>query len=483
VKVLIVDDQAAVRSSLHVLFDLHGLEALTAASPDEALDLVASEDLGAVVQDMNFSHNARSGESGVALFRAMRKLDPELPIVLLTAWGSFEVAVQLVKEGASDYMEKPWDEEKLVRIVRGLLHLRGLQQENMRFRAQGLRMRRALAARYDLCGLIYASAQMQNVVSLATTVACSDVSISITGPNGVGKEKLAEIIQANSRRKDRPFVKVNVGALPDQLLEAELFGAEAGAFTGATKLRIGRFEAADGGTLFLDEIGNLSPPGQAKLLRVLQTGEFERLGSSVTRKADVRIVSATNVDLARAIADGKFREDLLFRLNVIELHVPPIADRPDDILPLADHFLATLPGQDGVAAPSLGEPARDALLQHEWPGNVRELQNRIHRAMLVCAGGVITPEHLGLGAANVPSARLARSNPSGPAPALGPASTDSRTASDSGFTHPDRAVVEEALVRSGGIVSRAAAELGISRQAFYRRMDQAGIVLERRLKG
>jgi DNA-binding NtrC family response regulator len=474
VKVLIVDDQAAVRSSLHVLFDLHGLEALTAASPDEALDLVASEDLGAVVQDMNFSHNARSGESGVALFRAMRKLDPELPIVLLTAWGSFEVAVQLVKEGASDYMEKPWDEEKLVRIVRGLVHLRGLQQENMRFRAQGLRMRRALAARYDLCGLVYASAQMQNVVSLATTVACSDVPISITGPNGVGKEKLAEIIQANSRRKDRAFVKVNVGALPDQLLEAELFGAEAGAFTGATKLRIGRFEAADGGTLFLDEIGNLSPAGQAKLLRVLQTGEFERLGSSVTRRADVRIVSATNVDLASAIAEGKFREDLLFRLNVIELNVPP----------LAEHFLATLPGQEGVSAPSLGERARDALLQHDWSGNVRELQNRIHRAMLVCGGGVITPEHLGLGAANGPSGQPPRSELPGPAPAAGPGSADSRrrTAADSGFTHPDRPVVEEALLRSGGIVSRAAAELGISRQAFYRRMDQAGIVLERRLK-
>jgi DNA-binding NtrC family response regulator len=313
-------------------------------------------------------------------------------------------------------------------------------------------------------------------------VAASDVPILITGANGAGKEKVAEIIQANSRRKDRAFVKVNVGALPDQLLEAELFGAEAGAFTGAAKMRIGRFEAAAGGTLFLDEIGNLSPPGQAKLLRVLQTGEFERLGSSVTRKADVRVVSATNVDLSRAIAAGTFREDLFFRLNVIELHVPQIADRPDDILPLAEHFLATLPGQDGVSVPSLGEPAREALLQHEWPGNVRELQNRIHRAMLVCGGGVITPEHLGLGAENAPSGQPARSELPGSAPAVGPASPDSRTASDSGFIHPDRAVVEDALLRSGGIVSRAAAELGISRQAFYRRMDQAGLVLERRLK-
>jgi len=259
--------------------------------------------------------------------------------------------------------------------------------------------------------------------------------------------------------------------LPEQLLEAELFGAEAGAFTGATKLRIGRFEAAAGGTLFLDEIGNLSPSGQAKLLRVLQTGEFERLGSSVTRKVDVRIVSATNTDLTRAIAEGTFREDLFFRLNVIELQIPSIADRPDDILPLAEHFLATLPREEGAAAPSLGEPARDALLQYEWPGNVRELQNRIHRATLVCAGKTITPDHLGLGAAAV--------QPTRPVSAPRP---DPVRAPPSDHADPDRAVVEDALTRAGGIVSKAAAEMGVSRQALYRRMERVGIVLERRPK-
>ena len=480
-KVLLVDDQPAVRTALEVLFELHGLESLTAASPEEALDLVASEDIGAVVQDMNFTQHDTTGESGVALFRALRQLDADLPIVLLTAWGSFEVAVQLVKEGANDYLAKPWDDEKLVGIVRKLLQLRGLQQENIRFRAQGLRMRRTLAARYDLCGMIYASAQMQSVVSLAVTVAASDVPILITGANGAGKEKLAEIVQANSRRKDRPFVKVNVGALPDQLLEAELFGAEAGAFTGAAKMRIGRFEAAAGGTLFLDEIGNLSPSGQAKLLRVLQSGEFERLGSSTTRKVDVRIVSATNVNLARAIADGTFREDLFFRLNVIELQIPPIADRPDDILPLAEHFLATLAGKDGFTAAGLGEPARDALLQHEWPGNVRELQNRIHRAMLVSAGATITPEHLGLSAGNVAArstgagleALAARST--APSGLSGPLRIPSSDPAD-----PDRAVLEDALLKAGGVVSKAAAEMGISRQALYRRMERVGVVLERR---
>jgi DNA-binding NtrC family response regulator len=482
-KVLIVDDQAAIRESLQVLFELHGLEPLAVATPDEALDLVASEDVGVVVQDMNFTQHATTGESGVALFRALRNLDADLPIVVLTAFGSFETAVQLVKEGASDYLEKPWDEEKLVRIVRKLLQLRGLQQENIRFRAQSARMRRTLAARYDLCGLIYASAQMQNIVSLAATVASSDVPVLITGPNGAGKEKLAEIIQANSRRKDRPFVKVNAGALPDQLLEAELFGAEAGAFTGSTKLRVGRFEAAAGGTLFLDEIGNLSAPGQAKLLRVLQTGEFERLGSSATRKVDVRIVSATNLDLSRAIAGGMFREDLFFRLNVIELHVPQLADRPDDILPLSEHFLATLPRQDAASAPSLSEAARTALLQYEWPGNVRELQNRIQRAMLLCGGNPITPDHLGLGEETVRSRQAARIGaPPSAAEPVGAPPNSSPEAMGAASAHPDRAVIEEALKRAGGIVSKAAIELGISRQAFYRRMDQAGIVFERRLK-
>jgi DNA-binding NtrC family response regulator len=483
VKVLIVDDQAAVRESLQVLFELHDLETLTSASPDEALDLVASEDVGVVVQDMNFTQHDTTGESGVALFHALRSLDADLPIVVLTAWGSFETAVQLVKEGASDYMEKPWDEEKLVRTVQKLLHLRGLQQENIRFRAQGARMRRTLAARYDLCGLIYASAQMQNVVSLAATVAASDVPVLITGANGAGKEKLAEIVQANSRRKDRPFVKVNAGALPDPLLEAELFGAEAGAFTGSTKLRVGRFEAAAGGTLFLDEIGNLSSQGQAKLLRVLQTGEFERLGSSATRKADVRIVSATNVDLSRAIADGTFREDLFFRLNVIELHVPQLADRPDDILPLAEHFLATLPRQDGAPVPTLSDPAREALSQYEWPGNVRELQNRIQRAMLLSGGSPIAREHLGLAEEDARPRQGGRATTRRSPPGAGPAAPDSSPGgTDAAPPNPDRAVIEEALRRSGGIVSKAAVEMGISRQAFYRRMDQAGIVFERRLR-
>jgi DNA-binding NtrC family response regulator len=478
-KVLIVDDQPAVCTALQLLFEVHGLPSLAVSGPGEALEMVATEDVGAVVQDMNFTQENTSGAEGVSLFRAIKKLDPDLPVVLLTAWSSLETAVQLVKEGASDYMAKPWDDEKLVRTVQNLVRLRTLAQENTRIRAQSLRMRRTLAARYDLRGLVYASEQMHNVVSLAVTVAGSDAPILITGPNGSGKEKLAEIIQANSRRKDRPFVKVNAGALPDDLLEAELFGAEAGAYTGSTKTRVGRFEAASGGTLFLDEIGNLSPAGQAKLLRVLQTGEFERLGSSGTRRADVRIVSATNTDLARAIAEGKFREDLFFRLNVIELHIPPISERPDDIMPLVEHFLESLPGQEGAPPPRLRDDARAALLQHEWHGNVRELQNRIHRAKLICTDGAITVEHLGLAAGAPFSARggAPRATPAAGVPSLAATPVPANGSAD-----PERAALEEALLKAGGVVSRAAAEMGLSRQALYRRMERAGIVLERRPK-
>ncbi len=459
-KVLIVDDQRAIRTALEVLFEQYRIPTLVASGPAEVLDLIAREDIGVVIQDMNFSANQTSGAEGVALFRAMRKLDADLPVLLMTAWASIEMVVALVKDGAADYIAKPWDDAKLVADVKKLLHLRALAEENARHRARGRRARQSLAAKADLCGLTYSSEVMHDVVSLAVSVAPSEAAILITGPNGAGKEKLAEIVQANSRRRDKPFIKVNAGALPDDLLEAELFGADAGAFTGATKQRIGRFEAANGGTLFLDEIGTLSMVGQQKLLRVLQTGEFERLGSSSTRKVDVRIISATNVDLSRAIAAGAFREDLYFRLNVIELKVPPLAERPDEIVPLADRFLVGF-AIDGGAPAVLSRSARDALISHDWPGNVRELQNRIQRATLVCRDATIEPEDLGLGGQT-----RGRSDEPSPAP--------------SRELDPERAAIEEALVRAGGIVSKAAADLGMSRQALYRRMERLEITLERR---
>ena len=454
-EVLIVEDQPAVARALAVLFDVHGIPHRVAKTPSDALGEVAAGCVGVVVQDMNFTPGATSGEEGAALFRGIRRIDPAMPVLLMTAWTSLESAVTLVREGASDYFAKPWDDEKLLAAVRTLLRLRAAEAENARLKAARARPREELAKRHRLCGVVYESDSMHRVVSLAVQVAASDVPVLITGPNGVGKEKIAEIVQANSSRRDAPFVRVNAGALPDELLESELFGAEAGAYTGARRLRIGRFEAADGGTLFLDEIGNLSPAGQMKLLRVLQSAEFERLGSSETRRVDVRVLCATNANLRDAIAQGRFREDLYFRLNVIELAVPPLKDRPEDILPIAASILASLPPARSGRPFAFTEDAEAAMREYGWPGNVRELSNRIQRAALVASSERIGAGDLGFDPRDA-------SAPAGPLPA------------------GQKAAFEELLRRHGGSVSRAAQELGLSRQALYRRMERLGIVLERR---
>lgn len=469
-KVLVVDDSAAVRTALEVLFDLHGLETLVARNPEEALDLVSREDVGVVVQDMNFERDTTSGAEGAELMRAIRRLDPDVPILLMTAFTSLEMAVSLIKEGASDYIAKPWNDDKLAATVKNLLRLRQLAQDHVRVAARTARARRELAAKYDLRGLVFASPEMHDVVSLAVRVAAADVPVLVTGANGAGKERIAEIVQANSRRRDKPFVKVNAGGLPDQLLEAELFGAEAGAFTGATKTRIGRFEEASGGTLFLDEIGNLSPAGQMKLLRVLQTGEFQRLGSNTTRKADVRLLSATNADLPRMIGEGTFREDLLFRINVIELRIPPLRDRPEDAVLVAEHLL-----EAEKAGKRLSAEARRVVQEHDWPGNVRELENRIRRATLVATGDEITPEALDLASTQLATSGGARQ--SAPQRAAEPRRPDVSPEASA-----EREEVERALASAQGVVSRAAAMLGLSRQALYRKMDRLGVEVERRVK-
>ena len=462
-EVLIVDDQPAVRTALQVLFEIHGFETRIADGPEAALRAVRRGPIGVVVQDMNFTEDTTSGEEGVRLFRDIKAIDPDVPVLLMTAWTHLAMAVQLVKEGASDYIAKPWDDAKLIESVRSLIRMREneLAASGM---APGISARDAVAQRHDLCGLIYASDRMHEVVTLALRVAAADVPILITGPNGAGKEKLAEIIQANSRRRHKPFVRVNSGALPETLVESELFGAEAGAYTGATKRRVGRFEAADGGTIFLDEIGNLPLSGQMKLLRVVQTGEFERVGSSVTQKVDVRVISATNTNLPAAIAGGQFREDLYFRLNVIELQAPPLRERPEDILPLAQRFLADFTeSEPGSAQPTLDPEAQRALLGHSWPGNIRELCNCMQRAALLCLDDRIRARDLALPQASAGS----------PAPAV---------RAQVGPADPERQRIEDALDRANGVVSKAAAELGLSRQAFYRRLERHGLTLERRAR-
>ncbi len=459
--VLIIDDQPAVIQALGLLLDLHGIAHLAATDPAEAISLAKSRRLGAVVQDMNFAPQETSGDEGIALFHRLREHQPGLPILLMTAWGSIETAVELVKDGATDYIEKPWNDEKLVGTLKSLIRLRALEIENSQLRSELRHSRDELAQRFDLRGLVYASEEMHRAVQLAVNVADSDAPVLITGANGSGKERLAEIIQANSPRASAPFIRLNVGAIPEELMESELFGAEPGAYTGVRKLREGRFEAADGGTLFLDEIDALSLAGQVKLLRVLQSGEFQRLGSSRTRTADVRVLSATNADLPTAIEAGRFRQDLYFRLNVVELELPRLADRRDDILPLARHFLRRFsdePESEDRAAKLTG-PAESALTGYAWPGNVRELENRIRRATLVAESREISPEHLDLGG-ELPPAVLEMSDEDG----------------------RERREVIEALSGARGIVARAAETLAISRQALYRKMARLGVELERRPK-
>ncbi len=436
--VLVIDDSEAVRTALDVLLSMHGARVLGADSAAAGIDLLARESVDLVVQDMNFRREATSGEEGVTLFRQIRAQYPDLPVILLTAWTHLETAVELVKAGASDYVAKPWDNARLLTTVRNLLDLHTARAENRAIHRRRAAARAELASRFALNGLIYESEAMHALASTAVRIAHADVPVLISGPNGAGKEIISDIVQANSAVKSGPYVKVNLGALPDTLMEAELFGTEAGAFTGA-KARTGRFEAADGGTIFLDELGNLSALGQAKLLRVLQTGEFERLGSNTTRRTRARVIAATNANLSQLIRDGRFREDLFYRLNVIELEVPALAARQEDIVPLARHFLE--PGF------TLSQDALRALSRYHWPGNVRELRNAIHRACLLTVDNVLTAKSLAL--------------PVAAEPADG--------------SHIDRGMIEQALLLADGVVAHAARDLGLSRQALYRRMEKLGL--------
>lgn len=438
--ILIVDDNLAIGEALALLLELNGYSVATVTSPAEALRFVAAQPVDLLIQDMNFELDTTSGEEGYALFYQLRALQADLPIILMTAWANLSMAVELVKSGAADYISKPWDDAKLLITVNNLLQLAQTQIENKRLqdKEQQYQQLKGAIEQHNLCGTVFESPQMQRLIDMAVQVAPTDVPVLITGPNGSGKEKVAEIVQANSRRQGQPFVKVNVGALSADLLEAELFGAEKGAYTGADKRRLGRFEAANGGTLFLDEMGNMSAAGQQKLLRVLQSGEFERVGSSDTQKVDVRVITATNENLQQAIDEGRFREDLYYRLNVIELKVLPLVERVADILPLAISFLAS-------AAPtkSLSAGAGKGLEQYHWPGNVRELSNRIQRAALLSPNNCLQIDDFDLPHNNLAVVAATELSPE---------------------------QIQSVLDKHGGVVARAARELSISRQALYRRL-------------
>lgn len=441
-RILVVDDNPDINQALKVLFTLNDLHCRFANTPEAGLKLLESEEFDLVIQDMNFSRDTTSGAEGIQLFQKARSLIPDIPIIIITAWANLETAVELVKSGAADYVSKPWDDDKLLVTVNNLLELGDLQSHYRATAEEKQNQRDTLSAQYDLCGIQFGSNATLQLLKLATQVAHSDVPILITGPNGAGKEKIAEIVQANSSCRNGPFIKVNVGALSKDLMEAELFGAEAGAYTGITKRRIGRFELADNGTLFLDEIGTLHPEGQVKLLRVLETGEFERLGSTETIKVKVRIISATNSDLKNAIKEQTFRQDLYYRLNTIELNLKPLRERKDDIMPLVKLFTNN--------QYLFEENAVKLLREYEWPGNVRELKNTIKRATLLSQNNIIRISDLGL---------------------------DLTRTREPMNREIDKEDIMQALEESNGTIAEAARSLGLSRSAFYRRLKKYDIDL------
>ena len=451
-RILVVDDQADVVEALRLLLKGAGYEVIPASSPAYALKTAEVEELDAALVDMNYTRDTTSGQEGLALVSRLRALDPALPIIVMTAWGSVDSAVSAMKLGARDYVEKPWKNERLLATVRVQLELRGATRRAERLEAQAVRQQEQRAH-----GLVFASKAMEAVAKLAARVAESDASVLVTGAHGTGKDVVARFIHAASGRAHGPFVPVNAGALSDGVFESELFGHVKGAFTDAKVDRIGCFELADGGTLFLDEIGTMPASQQVKLLRVLQSGELCPVGSSRVRRTNVRVISATNVDIAREVARGMFRDDLLYRLNTVEIAIPPLRDRPEDVAALAAHFLAREAGRYGKGARRLTDAAMSALTLHDWPGNVRELEHAIERAVVLSEGADI----------DVADLSLRRRDGAGDATAV-----EQMTLADA-----EAYLIRKALERTGSAVLAADA-LGLSRSALYRRLAALGIKVE-----
>ena len=388
-KILIADDQADVLAALRLLLKGERFEIEAASSPAGVLKAVDSQELDVVLMDLNYARDTTSGNEGLDLLTRIQAVDPTLPVVVMTAWGSVNLAVEAMRRGARDFIQKPWDNARLLTVLRTQVELAVALRRGQRLEAENLALRDNAADSTSKSTQIIAESQaMKSVLNLVERIGPADANVLITGENGTGKEVVARSLHTNSTRSAKPLVSLNAGALAEGVFESELFGHVRGAFTDAKTDRVGRFELADGGTLFLDEIANVPLNLQPKLLRVLETGEFERVGSSKTRKVNVRVLSATNADLNGEVAQGKFRQDLLFRLNTVEIHLPPLRDRREDIPPLAEHFLRQHSERYRRGIMGFTPQALDALRQHSWPGNVRELDHVVERAVLICGSGV-----------------------------------------------------------------------------------------------
>jgi DNA-binding NtrC family response regulator len=444
----VADDDADVLAALRQLLRGEGFDVATAASPAAVLEALERDDYDAALLDLNYARDTTSGREGIELVARLRAQDPSLPVIVMTAWGSVDGAVAAVRSGARDYVQKPWDNDRLLATLRNQIELSRALRRGRRLEMEN-RLLRGPAAE-----MIAESAAMQPVLDLIGRVGPSEANVLVTGEHGTGKELVARILHAASPRAARPMVTVNVGGLSEGVFESELFGHERGAFTGARAERVGRFELADGGTLFLDEIANVPPAQQAKLLRVLQTGEFERVGSSRTRRVSVRLVSATNADLRAEVAAGRFREDLLFRINTVEVRLPPLRDRREDIPLIAAACLARHAQRYGKEAAAFTAEAMRALLAHPWPGNVRELDHAVERAVLLARGDEVGAAELALTPALADGAPPLEQLP---------------------LDEVERELIRRALRRHDGNVSEAAKALGLSRSALYRRLERHGL--------
>lgn len=447
--ILIVDDQGDVREALQLLLKAEKLAGHFSARPAEAIEAAGRQRFAVALIDMNYSRDTTSGAEGLALLKGLRHADPALPVVVMTAWGSIDLAVAAMRSGAQDFIEKPWDNTRLVSVLRNQLRLGSMQRRQERLEAENHLLRDPPAV------LVAESAAMRALLTVLDRVAPTSSPVLILGENGTGKGLLAHRLHERSPRQAQSFVHVNMGALSEAVLESELFGHVRGAFTDAKADRIGRVELADGGTLFLDEIANLPLSQQPKLLRVLEQGEFERLGSSRAQRADLRVVSATNADVHEAARQGRFRTDLLFRLNAVELRVPALRERREDIIPLAQLFLERGAERFSRGPVYLSPGAQRALEAYPWPGNVRELAHALERAVLLSAHSRLEAEELGLG-----SASPGREGADG---------SQVRT-----LAAAEQAMIREALARHHGNILKAARELGVSRAALYRRLQKFG---------
>ena len=441
--ILIVDDDRAICASLKMLLSHAGYECHAVTSPSEAIDIVRRQRPGAVMLDMNFSRHT-SGDEGLTLLRQIKIFSPDVPVILMTAWGSIGLAVAGMKAGAFDFVTKPWDNRQLLKTIGNAIELSRHHNDDPTDNNGD----------FDRCGIVGNDPALCKILDTVSRIATTSATVLITGESGTGKELIAEAIHRNSPRRDKPFVKVNLGGLSQSLFESEMFGHIKGAFTDAVTNRTGRFEAADGGTIFLDEIGELDLSCQVKLLRVLQEQRFEPLGSSKTRKIDVRVICATNADLPSMVAAHTFREDLFYRINLITLELPPLRHRIGDLMPLAHHFVAEAASRYGFKEPVLDPSVKDFHSRHTFPGNLREMKNLIERVLLVNRSETLSAEDFDRETS--PSAKYAE------------------TVAGS-LEDIERKRIQTALDSCGGNLSRAAVELGLSRQALYRRIEKYGL--------